>query len=166
MHLLKKYVEDVLIITNNLPLGSRWKGGRITCEDDDIMMDEEAGRSKQEVTMEVLRQMADTVFKCLRFTAEVAGGPEKPLPCLDTQLWMGKPGRQTPWYQGETPKDQKVPGTCWGGGDNDTILYKFYSKPVTNPLCILRRSGIPEQFKVSTAVAEVLRRWKTSTLGL
>ena len=37
---------------------------------------------------------------------------------------------------------------------------------MTNPLCILRRSGLPEQIKVSTAVSEVLRRWKTSSLEL
>ena len=42
----------------------------------------------------------------------------------------------------------------------------FYSKPMTNPLCILRRSGLPEQTKVSTAVSEILRRWKTCSLEL
>ena len=45
-----------------------------------------------------------------------------------------------------------------------TILYNFYYKPVTNPLCILKRSALPEQVKVTTATQELLRRWKTSSL--
>ena len=47
VHLLQKYVDDVLVVCSNLPLGSRWKGGRITQEDVDRRQDEESGRSKQ-----------------------------------------------------------------------------------------------------------------------
>ena len=42
------------------------------------------------------------------------------------------------------------------------ILYKFYSKAVTNPLNILRRSAMPEGLKVATTSQEILRRLKTS----
>ena len=71
------------------------------------MMNEEAGRSKQEVTMEVRRQIADTVFKCLRFTAEVAGGPEKPIPCLDTQLWWADLGDRCHGTRGRLLRTRK-----------------------------------------------------------
>ena len=37
---------------------------------------------------------------------------------------------------------------------------------MVNPLCILARSAVPEQTKVATAVAEILRRWKTTSCQL
>ena len=59
-----------------------------------------------------------------------------------------------------------APGTQWGAGEGCSILYKFYSKPVANPLTILRRSAMAEGVKVATAVQEVTRRWRNSSTGL
>ena len=41
VHLLRKYVDDVLIICNNLQLGSRWKAGKVSCDEEDRLEDEQ-----------------------------------------------------------------------------------------------------------------------------
>ena len=44
-------------------------------------------------------------------------------------------------------------------------MYKFYSKPVTSKMTILRRSAMPEGLKVATTSQEILRRLKTTSVG-
>ena len=89
--LLKKYVDDVLIICVNLRLGSRYNK-----DQDNIVWSEEyeqedirEGVSRSKNTIRVLREVADSVMGFLQFTAEVSEGREQPVPCLDTQLWYG-----------------------------------------------------------------------------
>ena len=47
--------------------------------------------------------------------------------------------------------------------EGNTLMYKFFKKPMASELGILGRSACPEGIKVSTAVAEILRRWKNSS---
>ena len=164
IYLLKKYVDDVLTMTSRLKKGSRWINGSVVWTPETESQDQ--SRTEDEVTMEVLRSIASSVFNYLKFTAETSGGEDNPLPCLDTQFWVGTPSTPTPWHQGQPPRDQKVPGSQERIKANKTILYWFFSKPMANPLCIMRRSGVPEGTKVSTAVAELLRRWKTTSVNV
>ena len=62
---------------------------------------------------------------------------------------MNKGGR--PWFK---------EGEVHGRAEGSAIQYMFYSKPMTNPLSILRRSALAEGSKVSTAASEVMRRLK------
>ena len=84
VYLLRKYVDDILSVTNKLELGSRWRATGIIRNPEDIEEDIEQGISKEDVTMEVLRAMADTVVPWLEFTSEVSEGREKPVLCLDS----------------------------------------------------------------------------------
>ena len=43
------------------------------------------------------------------------------------------------------------------------MLYKFYRREMASPFQILSRSAVTETIKVSTAVNEILRRWKTTS---
>ena len=71
----------------------------------------------------------------------------KPIPCLDTQFWMGTPVGD-PWYRGEEapqanveiPSDVQVP------------LFVLFKKQVASKIGTLARSAIPESSKVQTAV--------------
>ena len=54
IYLLKKYVDDVLVVTSTLSLGSRWDGIKVVISDESREADEKAGRTRADVTMEVL----------------------------------------------------------------------------------------------------------------
>ena len=84
-YLMRKYVDDILIVTEKLELGARWKQGRLVYEEADVVNDSELRKTQEEVTYEVLRTMANTVFNCLEFTGEYAVG-HNPILCLDIHV--------------------------------------------------------------------------------
>ena len=111
--LLKKYVDDVCVVARNLDRGARWDNTnkQVTYKCTDIVADLDAKKSKEAVTMEVLRSAASSVAKFLEFTSEVSEGPESPLPVLDTQLWVDVPTQeQEAWYY-HNAEGQVVPGS-------------------------------------------------------
>ena len=55
------------------------------------------------------------------------------------------------------------PGEAVTAAPRETLLYKFYRKEMASPFQILSRSAVTETIKVSTAVNEILRRWKTTS---
>ena len=114
--------------------------------------------------MEVLRNAASSVTEFLEFTSEVSGGSGSPLPVLDTQLWVEVPSQQQEAWYGHDAEGQVVPGTK-RRGETSQIMYKFYSKPVTSKMTILRRSAMPEGLKVATTSQDILRRLKTTSEG-
>ena len=84
------------------------------------------------------------------------------------QLGVKKMESNGPWFCEETlQKEKLIPGThtLEEHKDKEFIAYEFYTKPMSNPLVILKRSGLPEGTKVSTMVAEVRRRWKNAWEG-
>ena len=76
---------------------------------------------------------------------------------LDAQAWFGPTPAENKWFDEEgAPGMDEIPA-------GNTVMYKFFKKPMASELGILGRSACPEGTKVSTAVAEVLRRWKNSS---
>ena len=147
VHLLTKYVDDVLGITSTVRLGTRWSREGLTCTEADLEEDIKQQRTRQEVTLEVVKDMANTLTPYLRFTGEVSNKGEA-IPVLDTKVWYGEREGGQPWYKGGRVHGRKG-GMC--------VQYAFYSKPMTNPLGILRRSALSEGTKVSTACSEIMR---------
>ena len=113
---------------------------------EDIDNDEQNEVPEEVLTMDILGQIANEIHPFLQFTTEVSRGATSQVPCLDTQLWYGPPETQTPWYDG-LPDDQRYPWTQWSGPNKPSIMYKFYRKPMVNPMSILERSRIPESVK-------------------
>merc|ERR1711954_251038 len=73
-------------------------------------------------------------------------------------------------YQIEESQDRKAPGRKRDmkgkrilGRRQRVICSKFYKKPMSSRLGILRRSAVTENTKVSTASSEFQRRWKNSS---
>ena len=58
LRLAKKYVDDVLTVAHNLPLGSRYTNNTITVTQETHNQDNEANLSCEEVTMNVLKEVA------------------------------------------------------------------------------------------------------------
>ena len=143
-------MDDILGIVTCFRGGTRWINGRLQHSEEEEEKDAREGKSKQEVTLEALKEMANSLTPYLRFTGEVSLNGQ-PIPVLDTQIWYGDNKGGDKWFQG---------GRTHGKADGKGVQYTFYSKPMTNPLGILRRSALSENTKVSTAGAEVMRRIK------
>ena len=59
LKMLKKYVDDVLVIAHNLPLGTRLNGDVLTCLPEHIKEDEDNKTTPEELTMKILNQVAN-----------------------------------------------------------------------------------------------------------
>ena len=113
--LLTKYVDDILIIRRNLDFGAYWNGDKISY-----------WKSVKEK------------YISSGMTRECSQGDE-PMPCLDTQLWVGTP-EGDPWYKGEKAKK--------GEHEKSQVqvpLYKFYKKPVAVKIGTLTRSAVAKK---------------------
>ena len=151
VHELIKYVDDVLTVVGTLEPGARWTANKtISYFIKDILEDLEAKRTKQQVTMEVLKAAANMRTPYLKFTGEVSEDT-KGIPVLDTRVWVGECKGGSEWFPGSP---------IHGQGQGVQVLYSFYSKAMTNPLGMLRRSAISDSSKMSTAVSEIQRRLK------
>merc|ERR1711954_579420 len=82
------------------------------------------------------------------------------------EVWMGHPTSREKWFKEDSIGEKETsPGEAGISRDRQTILFRFYKKPMATPYTILRRSAIPENTKVATMSAEISRRLKrTSTL--
>ena len=123
IHLLCKYVDDILMVVNSLGIGARWVDGEIKYSED-LRGEDLEGEDHHQVTLGDLHTAANTVSDFLNFTGEVSKGNEG-IPVLDTHVWYGdfKGGR-------ECYPDGKIHRTEGRKG----LLYSFYSKEITNPL--------------------------------
>ena len=119
------------------------------------------GRTRSEVTLEILLQIANEVMPYLKFTGETAIG-RKGIPVLDTTIWYGEKRGTGRWYACQqegrrTPGEERSDkGREIIGRRQKCIHYRFYKKPMSSQLGTLRRSAVTENSKVATASAEYL----------
>ena len=106
--LSKKYVDDVDTVVHNLPSGTRYNGTHLTRNSEDVTADEEAEVSNEVTTMNVLKEVANSIHPFLKFTSEVSEGATSPVPCLDTQMLYGLPSDQKPWFSLGLAEDSVV----------------------------------------------------------
>ena len=158
LFLLTKYVDDIFLISRTLSLDKYWDGEKIASHGEDFI--QPSGISKQEHTLNIFLQIANSIIECLKFTGEVS--TDAPISVLDTQFWVGKPSCNSEWFH----QFGKFPSPGKKEEETGAIpLYMFFKKEMSPKIGILKRSAIPEQCKVATSVAEVKRRLKNcSTL--
>ena len=159
--LLSKYVDDILIISDNLGIGHIWRDGHLVWQKEWEEEDRNLGRLPEDITLGVYMDAANEVMGCLEFTGEVSKNGE-PIPCLDTQLWAAKMENDGPWFRGDS-RTERTPGHERQEGEGQVIMYKFYRKPMRNKMTMLKRSAQPENMKVATMSSEIVRRLKTTS---
>ena len=124
--LLKKYVDDVVVVVDNIKPGSRLEEGQLRYRSEWEEEDKRQGVTPDQNTMRYLNGVANSFFKFLQFTTEVSEGESKRIPVLDSMMWYGNPSSQEPWFQtgeGMTPPGQ---GEIWNHPtDRKTVLYTF-----------------------------------------
>ena len=65
--LLCKYVDDIFIISRSLQFNQKWDGSRIVKEGPNVSRE---GKTRAQHTLEVFRQIADSIFPFLKFTGD------------------------------------------------------------------------------------------------
>ena len=86
VHLLKKYVDDVIIVCSMAKRGDRVsKEGQIVREMETLGEDIRKGVSKQQNTLRILEEVTNRILPFLKFTGEAAEG-DKGIPVLDTTM--------------------------------------------------------------------------------
>ena len=68
LHIIAKYVDDVNMLMVMMPMGSRWEGGKVT-HSVELEQQDRKTRTQEEVTMELVRTIADSITPWLDFTA-------------------------------------------------------------------------------------------------
>ena len=158
VYILTKYVDDILLVTQNFKLGSYWNGSKVVHSKSIGARHRKSGISRSKLTLDIFKQIADSIFQFLRFTGEVSEDGN-PIACLDSQIWGGRQDSNGRWYE-----EKDAPGLDSEiGRGGVSVMYKFYKKPMASKFTILSRSAVPEQSKVSTAVSEYRRRWKNTS---
>ena len=164
VHLLKKYVDDVLVALQGVRPGVRYdKQNKILTWSTEAE-EEDKQKTREELTMSLFCELATDVEKCLDFTWD---SPERNtngmLPVLDTQMWVGKEQRTIGVPIEFTGGEEKG---CKVGELKNIILYTFYRKPMATDRPILRKSAMPEGIVRSTVCNEFIRRFKNVSRDL
>ena len=104
------------------------------------LVESDNGVPEDERTMEELRKIANTIFKCVQFTTECPSGQENgKVPVLDLQLYVG---------------------------DDGLVKHEHYEKPCTNAFVLPATSAHSKKMRMSVLVEEGLRRLRNCSRGL
>ena len=138
----EKYVDDVEVVAENVPVGTRWNGVNLETTPETVAEDLETGKPRDQITMEAWGSMASSIIPGVDFTVEFASkSPNATVAMLDFQLWK-----------------EKIPNPENPGTTMETLRYKFYEKPMTNPKVLDSSSAMPHKVKVATLTQEGVRR--------
>ena len=132
--------DDILIITESLDRGTKF-------EDDKLVFDatkgmEDAQKSDEEVTMEVIRDIAGSVDSMITFTYDIPGNYSNgKMPALDLIVSINQ------------AKDNRAE-------------YELYEKPSKNSRVILANSALSSASKRTILTQECLRRLRNTKVEL
>ena len=113
IHLLRKYVDDVLIVVDNFTPKTRLRDNKLVWTKETEAIDLASGKSPSQNTSEILRQIACKPNEFLDFTVEVSNGPTQKIACLDSEVWCGAPDQGAPWFKETGESHTEEPGRQW-----------------------------------------------------
>ena len=126
-----RYMDDIRLWLYSIRLGWRWQEGRLQFCSDWRKEEREAGMTGLQKTMEIMKEMMNSICDWLNFTMESVDDFGGKLPTLDLNIWIM---------------------------EDNMIVYIFYQKPMASSMVIQRRSAMPENMRVSTLNQEMIRR--------
>ena len=92
VHMLTKYVDNINVVNEMLPMGTRWVSGELSTAAQWELEDWALDKSRESVTMDCLRDAADSTLGWLQFTSDL---PEqhgnKMVLILDLHVWIRHP---------------------------------------------------------------------------
>ena len=116
LYMLAKYVDDSNLVAQTIPRGFSWQDVegdlRLVWSQKTLDVDNQEGKTDTLRTMELIRQVGNTLLPGLKLTIELPElHPESKCPMLDIQVW----------------KEDTSEG-FW------IVRHSFYQKPTTSPL--------------------------------
>ena len=131
------YVDDTTDVLVAVDPGVRYEDGRLVKKEELVEEDEDVPEDKR--TMEVLKDMANTVYECVQFTVDCPSSHlEGKVPVLDLKVYT---------------KDNQV-------------LHEFYEKPCASKMVIPYKSAHSRKMKMAVLVEEGVRRLRNNSRGL
>jgi hypothetical protein len=129
----KQYVDDIDICSLKVQTGTRLVNDKLEWTEAWQLEDIQTGKNNDQVTIEIIRQIGDTVYDFIKLTSECPSDNQSGyVPILDLQCKVVK----------------------------NRIVHKFYEKPMNTRYCILRKSACGERTKFTTLVQETIRRMR------
>ena len=139
--LYMRFKDDTTIVTKALERGSKFENGKIVIDEDKKKLDEE--KSADEVTIEVIKEIAESIDDMIEFTVDFPSNKHKcgKLPILDIQVCVNK-------------------------NKENRIDYEFYEKPTKHNKVVLSDSAISSKQKRTILTQECLRRLRNTKIEL
>ena len=135
-----RFKDDTFIAAKKLEKGTKLENGCLVI--DNTKKAEDENKSDEEVTMEVIKDVAESIDKMLKFTVDLPSNHQSgKLPVLDVQVSVNKE-------------------------ENNRIYFEFFEKPTKNKLVILSDAAISSQQKRTILTQECLRRMRNTKVEL
>ena len=81
------FVDDVALLTDEIEKGSKIVGNEIIIDDEKKKVDE--NRSEEEITMDIIEEVAQSILKMIKVTTETpCKFVDNKLPVLDLKMWV------------------------------------------------------------------------------
>ena len=128
LYMLKVYVDDVNVVTEELPPGPRFIEGQLTIIEEEVENDNTISGDIK--TAKVLQEVVNSILPYLKFTVDSPSNhPDGWMPVLDLKVTV----------------------------QGNQIQHAHYRKPMCDRRLIIERSAHPTRVKRLTAVCEGLR---------
>ena len=136
----KRYVDGILVAVRGVQPGVRYNPAKGNLEVVEGEIEGDLLIPEDQRTMKVLNDVANSIDIDIKLTIDCPSMNQSgKLPCLDLQLWLDSEGY---------------------------IRHEFYSKPMTTPYIILRRSAVSNSVKRTTCFQEAIRRLRCCSQDL
>ena len=136
----ERFKDDITMMLEVIEKGTKFEDGQLVVDEGKKSNDEE--KSDEEITMEVIKDVADSIDDMIRFTVDYPTNyKNNKLPILDIEASINT--------------DQQ-----------NRIDYQFFEKPTKNKFVILSTSAISAKQKRTILTQECLRRLRNTKIEL
>ena len=134
-----RYMDDIRIWLWSIRHGWKWEDGELRYCEAWRAEDRHRGATPLQKSTEVLEGMMNHICSWLTLTMETEDQFGGRLPTLDLNIWVG---------------------------DDNTVLFTFYEKPMVSNQVIQKESAMPENGKMATLNQELVRRMMNTSEDL
>ena len=136
----ERFKDDITILLESVEPGVKFDGEKLFIDNEKKLLDEQ--KSDEEITMEIVKEIANSVDDMTKFTVDYPSNHEcGKMPILDVEAGINKE-------------------------KENLIEYEFYEKPTKNKFLILSDSAIASKQKRTILTQECLRRLRNTQIGL